>query len=93
MTCEIQAIFIRPTFFCLLCKCLLAIVNCECLMMYLPKTMEELEDIRKGFEGISIEEVTSGCFGVLDGHLLGQLVGKSQQISGSILVDITNRWG
>ena len=62
-------------------------------MMYLPKTMEELEDIRKGFEGISIEEVTSGCFGALDGHLLGQLVGKSQQISGSILVDITNRWG
>jgi hypothetical protein len=55
--------------------------------------MEELEDVRKGFEGISIEEVTSGCFGALDGHLLGQLVGKSQQISGSILVDITNRWG
>jgi hypothetical protein len=36
----------------------------------LPETMEELDDVRKVFEGISTKEVMSGCVGALDGYLL-----------------------
>jgi len=39
-------------------------------MMHLPKTIEELDDVRKGFEGISTEEVKSSCVGALNGYLL-----------------------
>jgi hypothetical protein len=39
-------------------------------MMHFPKTMAELEDVRKGFEGISTEVVMSSCVGALDGYLL-----------------------
>ncbi len=39
-------------------------------MMHLPKTIEELDDVRKGFEGISTEEVMSSCVGALNGYLL-----------------------
>jgi len=56
-TYEMQAIFLILHF-------------CECLKMNLPKTMEELDDVRKGFEGISTEEVMFGCVGALDGYLL-----------------------
>jgi hypothetical protein len=38
--------------------------------MKLPEAMEEFDDVRKGFEGISTEEVMSGCVGALDGYLL-----------------------
>ena len=38
--------------------------------MNLPRTFEELDELRKGFELKSTEEVMSGCIGALDGMLL-----------------------
>jgi len=36
----------------------------------LPRTTQELEDVKKGFESKSMERVMCGCVGALDGFLL-----------------------
>jgi len=62
--------FSCPTFFWLLWKGILSIVNCTRLQIVLPRTTQELEDVKKGFESKSMERVMCGCVGALDGFLL-----------------------
>lgn len=46
--------FSRPTFFRLLCKGIRAILNCKEIQVQLPKTREELDEVRQGFQDKSI---------------------------------------
>jgi hypothetical protein len=62
--------FSRPTFFRLLWKGISAVTNSKRLEMNLPRTFEALDELRRGFELKSTEEVMSGCIGALDGMLL-----------------------
>ena len=58
----------RPTFFCLFWKGISAITNRKRLQMVLPRTVKE--ELQRGFETNSTDQVVSGCAGVLDGLLL-----------------------
>jgi hypothetical protein len=62
--------FSRSTFFWLLWKGIYSIIHCTRLQMVLPRTANELEDVKKGFESKSTENIMSGCVGALDGFLL-----------------------
>jgi hypothetical protein len=62
MTFVMQAIF--------LWKGIYSIVHCTRHQMVLPRTANKLEDVKKGFESKSTENVMSGCVVALDGILL-----------------------
>jgi hypothetical protein len=47
-----------------------SIVHCTRHQMVLPRTANKLEDVKKGFESKSTENVMSGCVVALDGILL-----------------------
>jgi len=53
--------FSRPTF--LLWKGISAVTKCKRLEMNLPRFFEELEELQRGFELKSTDQVMSGCIG------------------------------
>jgi len=77
--------FSRSTFFWLLWK---GIIHCTRLQMILPRTTNELEDVKKGFESKSTENIMSGCVGALDGFLLLIRMPSQREFSAGI----TRNW-
>jgi hypothetical protein len=62
--------FSWPTFFHLLWKGISAVTLCKRLEMNLPRTVNELEELQRGFELKSTDQAMSGCIGALEGLLL-----------------------
>ena len=60
------------------------VLKCETLDISLPKSAEEWEKVRQGFQSKSTDQFIDGCVGALDGFLQKTICPRKKEVGGAV---------